>query len=96
MNEGIIKDSLFAKMIINGQKKYDYRKHKPPLDKIGTPLYLITNRKIIGEIMITSCNYNQIKHAFFWEFAVLKKYPKAIKYRKLTDKGEWATEVMLH
>ena len=56
--DGMILELPFAKLIINGEKKYDFRKSKPPTDKIGVALYLIANELVLGEIMITKCRYN--------------------------------------
>ncbi len=91
--DGIIIEQPFAKMIICGQKRFDFRKYKPT-DKIGKPIFLITENKVIGEIMIVNSRYNQIKHSYYWEFAVVKKYPKPKKFRARVD-GEWVAEVKI-
>jgi len=81
-------------MIICGQKRYDFRKYKPT-DKIGKKIFLITENKIIGEIMIVNCRYNQIKHSYYWEFSVVKNYTKPKKFEAYRVKDEWAEMVKI-
>jgi len=88
-------ETQFAKLVLNGEKKWASRNQKPPNDKIGKPLYLICDEGIIGEIMITSCKYNQVKHSFYIAFSIIKKYETPMHYQSLKKKGEWATEINL-
>jgi len=90
---GIIFESPYEKLILNGEKKYDFRKKKPPKDKLGIPLYLINNEMVLGEIMITACKYNQIKHLYCWSFVLLKKYSKPLLLKKYSKISEWVNEV---
>lgn len=94
--DGLIIDPPFAKLIINGDRKYDFRKSKPPNDKIGVPLYLIADDFVIGEIMISQCRYNQIKHSYYWEYLVMKKYPKPKKITAIFKNGDWGNDVKLN
>lgn len=87
--DGIIIELPFAKLIINGEKKYDFRKTKPPNDKIGVILYLIADDFVLGEIMITASKYNQIKHLYYWQFQIIKKYSESKKIIKILKNGEW-------
>jgi len=94
--DGIIFESPYDKLILSGEKKYDFRKKKPPKDKLGIPLYLIHNEKALGEIMISACKYNQIKHLYCWSIMLLKKYPNPFKCKsKSIELSEWANEVEL-
>ena len=90
---GIFVETPFAKMIVNGEKKYDFRKQKPPTDMIGNPLYLICEEGVIGEVMITNCRYNQVKHSFYMEITIIKKYSEPKTYQSLKKNGEWVTEI---
>ena len=94
--DAILVELPFAKLIINGEKKYDFRKLKPPTDKIGVALYLIANDFVIGEIMITSCRYNQIKHSYYWQYQIIKKYQKPKKITSIVKNGDWGKDVELN
>ncbi|GEM_PF-4205577 len=91
--DGIIIDPPIAKLIINGERKYDFRKSKPPNDKKGVPLYLITDDFVLGEIMITLARYNQLKHCYYWEYRVMKKYPKSKKIINIFKNGDWGKDI---
>ena len=93
--DGMIIELPFAKLIINREKKYDFRKSKPPNDKIGVQLYLIADDFVIGEFMITSCRYNQIKHSYYWQYQIIKKYQKSKKIISISKNGDWGNDVML-
>jgi predicted transcriptional regulator len=92
--DGIIIEQPFGKMIINGEKRFDFRKNKPT-DKIGKTIFLITEDKVIGEIMIVKCRYNQLKRSYYWEFAVVKKYSTPKKFRAYSVQGEWVMKVKI-
>lgn len=93
---GLMIENPFGQMIIDGEKKYDLRKLKVPEGNVGVPLYIITNERVLGEIMITECRYNQIKHSFFWKFAVLKKYKKTKKIIKQSSRtGDWVSDLVV-
>jgi len=89
---GIFMETPFAKLVLRGEKKWDFKKLKPPNGRIGKPLYLICDEGIIGEIMIPSYKYNQVKHSYYLEFFILKRYESPKQYQALTS-GEWPTEI---
>lgn len=85
----------FGEMVINGDKKYDARKIKTKSDKLGVPLFVISNGNVLGEIMIIDCNYNQTTHSFFWQYRVLKKYREIKKIKQQSIQGEWIRDVVI-
>jgi len=91
--DGLIVLQPYAKLIISGEKKYELRNYKPPADKIGKPIYIISEKKVLGEIAITSYRYNQVRHVFFWTIQLLKKYPKAKSYNYKNGAQIWIKDV---
>ena len=80
---------------MSGEKKYEFRNYKPPKDKISIPIYLISEKKVLGKIAITSYKYNQIKHLYFWTIMVLKKYPKPKSYNYKNGAQIWVKDVKI-
>lgn len=86
----------FGKMVIDGIKSYDSRNVKVKADKQGVPLFLISDGMVLGEMMITKCVYNQTRHSFYWQYAVLKKYKKIKKVKQQSSQiGEWISDVIV-
>lgn len=94
--DGLIVLQPYARLIAEGEKKYEFRNYKPPKDKIGVQLYLITEKKIIAEFMITGAKYNQIRHTYFWYLRVLKKYPKPKSYNYKNGQQIWVKDVVIN
>ena len=91
--DGLIILQPFATLIITGGKKWENRKYKPPADKISKPIYLLSEKKILGEIAIDSCRYNQIKHNYIWSIQVLKKYSKPKSYNHKNGSQIWVKDI---
>lgn len=84
----IIIEHPFGEMVVNGEKKFENRKTRPPKDMIGVPLLVVSEGYALGEIIITDYKFNQSRHEFFWHFAVIRKYPD--KKKIITgQEGEW-------
>ena len=89
-------ESPFGQMVINREKTFDFRKTKTPANKQGVPLLLITDGKVLGEIIITKCGYSQTKHTYYWQLTVLKKYQEIKKVKKQSSQnGEWVSDVIV-
>jgi len=93
--DGLIVLKPYARMIIDGEKKFEYRKYKPPSDKIYVPIYLISEKKVLGIITITNVKYNQIRHIYFWYIKILKKYRKPKYFNYKNGQQIWAKDVIL-
>lgn len=91
--DGLIVLQPFANLIITGGKKWELRNYKPPADKISIPIYLLSEKKVLGEIVINSCRYSQVKHNYFWIIQVLKKYPKPKSYNHKNGAQIWVRDV---
>ena len=52
--DGLIVNQPYANLIINGQKQWELRHRPPPKSKIGSAVYLLSNCKILGKIIIQS------------------------------------------
>jgi predicted transcriptional regulator len=91
--DGLIVLQPFASLIINGEKKWEFRSYKTPADKISRPIYLISEKKVLGEIAIRSCRYNQVKHNYFWSIQVLMKYVKPKSYNYKNGAQIWVKDV---
>ncbi len=93
--DGLIILQPYARMILDGEKQYEYRKYKPPTDKINVPIYLISEKKVHGEIAIGDFKYNQIRHNWFWYIRILKKYKKPKSYNYKNGQQIWVKDVIL-
>ena len=93
--DGLIVLQPYARLIIEGTKKFEYRKYKPPTDKVYIPIYLISEKKVLGEITITDSRYNQIRHNYFWYIKVLKKYKRPKYYNYKNGAQIWVKDVIV-
>ena len=50
--EGLIVNEPYATMIINHGKKWELRSRKPPIEKIGSKIGLLSNGNLLGKIII--------------------------------------------
>ncbi|MCV0392006.1 MAG: ASCH domain-containing protein [Nitrosopumilus sp.] len=50
--DGLIINEPYANMIINNQKKWELRSRKPPSEKIGTEIGLLSKGHLLGKIII--------------------------------------------
>lgn len=93
---GLIVEFPFGKLIIEGKRKYVFRRIKPSSIRLGVPIYLISGEKVLGEIIISNCKYNQVKHSYYVGFTIIKKYKNPKRIEDMIELGDWANEVKVN
>lgn len=54
MTSGLIVKKPFAELIINGEKEWELRSRRPPPEKLGMEMYLLSSGMALGKIKIGS------------------------------------------
>jgi hypothetical protein len=94
--DGLIVLQPYANQIITKAKKFEYRKSKPPANKVKVPLLLLSKGFAIGKIMIMSYGHGwgELGTDYRWQINVIEKFSIPIKYNH-TGQQVWVKNVEL-
>ena len=89
---GLIVKQPYANQIINGEKKIEYRSRKPPFRYRKIPIYLLSEGKVLGVIIIH--DHHQVdSDTWAWEVEDIHKYKLPEKYRHPCGAQVWVKNV---
>lgn len=94
--DGLIVLQPYADQIISKTKQFEYRKSKPPADKVKVPLLLLSKGFALGKIMILSYGngWGEEHDEYRWQIKVLEKFKTPVKYEH-TGQQVWVKNVRL-
>lgn len=93
--QGLIVLQPYADKIISGQKRFEYRKTKPPQNKIQQIIFLLSGGFALGKIIIDGVTKNLNTGYYGWDIIVFEKFDKPRKYFHPNGAQVWVKKVVL-
>ena len=88
---GIIILPPFAMKIINQKKFYEFRSRELPRKYLGTPIFLLSEGKILGVIKFTESE--KFGSGYSWKIEVIEKWFPHLNYDHPKGAQCWITNV---
>lgn len=94
--DGLIVRQPFARRLVNGQKKIEYRSSKLPRMKRNRRIYILTTvdagQEILGSVSFTKC-IGDTNNGFEWHVESPRKFNKPRKYIPKAGAIVWINDV---